>query len=122
MSRVYFKYLALSFLLAFISQSAFANCGAPDYGGSQGRLYDMVLFITTMCAYTLWITSSIAGILSVYCATQVYIKMQTGEDGIMKSIITLIGAALFLLGASMVMPAFFGFEYGGGVKQLHFHF
>lgn len=36
--------------------------------------------------------------------------MNQGEDGIAKSIMTLVGACLFLIGASVVFPAFFGYR------------
>ena len=45
--------------------------------------------------------------------------MQSGEDGVMKAIYTLIGACIFLVGASIVLPGFFGFVYGdiGGLHH-----
>ena len=39
-----------------------------------------------------------------------YIKMNTGEEGIAKSIVSLLGACLFIIGASIVFPAFFGYR------------
>ena len=110
------RFVALAVLLTFFSQSAFALCGATNYEGTQGRLYDMVTYIVTCCVYTLWLTEAIAAVLSIYGATQVYIKMQTGEDGIMKSMMVLIGAILFLLGAAVVLPGFFGFSFGGAAE------
>ena len=41
---------------------------------------------------------------------QIYIKMNTGEDGITKHILTLVGACLFIIGATIVFPAFFGYR------------
>lgn len=41
---------------------------------------------------------------------QIYVKMNTGEDGITKSVVTLVGACLFLIGAFLVFPAFFGYR------------
>ena len=40
----------------------------------------------------------------------IYIKMNTGEDGVVKSIVSLVGACLFIIGASIVFPAFFGYR------------
>ena len=45
-----------------------------------------------------------------HSALQIYIKMNTGEDGVTKSILTLIGASLFMIGASILFPAFFGYQ------------
>lgn len=47
---------------------------------------------------------------AVIAAFQIYIKMNTGEDGITKHILTLVGACLFIIGASIVFPAFFGYR------------
>ena len=46
----------------------------------------------------------------VVAALQIYIKMNTGEDGVVKSIVSLVGACLFIIGASIVFPAFFGYR------------
>ena len=48
--------------------------------------------------------------LVVVAALQIYIKMNTGEDGVVKSIVSLVGACLFIIGASIVFPAFFGYR------------
>ena len=67
-------------------------------------------YVVTMMLYVLYLCYTIAGILTVVSALQIYIKMNTGEDGITKSIMTLIGACLFIIGASIVFPAFFGYQ------------
>ena len=46
----------------------------------------------------------------VISALQIYIKWNTGEDGIVKSILMLFGACMFIIGASIVFPAFFGYR------------
>ena len=48
--------------------------------------------------------------MAIISALQIYIKMNTGEDGITKSIMTLIGAIIFMISASIVFPAFFGYQ------------
>lgn len=111
--RRYARTFLLVALMLLFSGATHATCGATNYDGTAGKLYDMTKFILVCCVYCLWITEAIASILSVYGATQVYIKMQTGEDGIMKNIMMLVGAVLFLISATIVMPAFFGFTYGG---------
>ena len=45
-----------------------------------------------------------------HIALQIYIKWNTGEDGIVKSILMLFGACMFIIGASIVFPAFFGYR------------
>lgn len=61
-------------------------------------------------AVVLYICYSIASVLVIVSAFQIYIKMNTGEDGIVKSFLSLLGACLFIIGASIVLPAFFGYR------------
>jgi hypothetical protein len=63
-----------------------------------------------MMLYVLWLCYAIAAIMVIISALQIYIKMNTGEDGITKSIMMLIGACIFMIGASIVFPAFFGYQ------------
>ena len=53
---------------------------------------------------------AVAGGFAVIAAFQIYIKMNTGEDGITKHILTLVGSCLFIIGATIVFPAFFGYR------------
>ena len=46
----------------------------------------------------------------IVSALQIYINWNTGDQDIIKSIITLVGACLFIIGASIVFPAFFGYR------------
>lgn len=69
----------------------------------------MELFsIKIRCTFQL--VSTIAGICVIVSGFQIYVKMNTGEDGITKSVVTLVGACLFLIGAFLVFPAFFGYR------------
>lgn len=67
-------------------------------------------FVVTMMLYVQYICCTIAGVYVIVSVCQIYIKMNTGEDGITKSIMTLVGACLFLIGAFYVFPAFFGYR------------
>lgn len=104
-------YLLLLALLS-LAQPVIANCGTTDYSGNSGRLYNMVVFVLTCCTAVLYLLYAIAALLSIYSATSIYIKMQAGEDGFTKSIIVLVGSCIFLLIATIVLPAFFGFQFG----------
>ena len=81
-----------------------------NYSWGADALATMHDYVVTMMLYVLYLCYTIAGILTIVSALQIYIKMNTGEDGITKSIMTLIGACLFIIGASIVMPAFFGYQ------------
>lgn len=97
-------------LCTTIPYSAFAKCGGVNYSWGADALATMHDYVVTMMLYVLYLCYTIAGILTVVSALQIYIKMNTGEDGITKSIMTLIGACLFIIGASIVFPAFFGYQ------------
>ena len=67
-----------------------------------------VPFITKLCY-------AIASLLSLYSATNIYLKLQYGEEGFTKSVMTLVFSILFLIASTTVMPAFFGIRsYPGG--------
>ena len=105
------RYLMVLLLVA-VSLSASADCGSTDYSGSMGRLYDMVVYVLNMCVFTMRLMYAVASVLAIYSATSIYIKLQAGEEGFTKSVLVLVGSCLFLIGATIVMPAFFGFSYG----------
>ena len=107
----YKTYTLLSVLLV-LTQPVMATCGTTDYSGNSGRLYNMVVYILTCCTAVLYLLYAIAALLSIYSATNIYIKMQTGEEGFTKSILILVGSCIFLLVATIVLPAFFGFQFG----------
>ena len=78
--------------------------------GRRFTLATMHDYVVTMMLYVLYICYAFASVFAVVSALQIYIKMNTGEDGITKSITTLVGACLFIIGASIVFPAFFGYR------------
>lgn len=51
-----------------------------------------------------------ASIVAIIGALQIYIKMNTGEGDVTKSIMMLVGACLFMIGATIIFPAFFGYN------------
>jgi type IV secretory pathway VirB2 component (pilin) len=63
-----------------------------------------------MLLYTVYLCYAIAGIVAVIASLQIYIKMNVGEEGIKKEIIMVVGAILFIIAASIVMPAMFGYQ------------
>lgn len=109
MRKIMKKRYFLAFLFTAICLTASASCGTTDYSGSSGKLYDMVV---AMCSLTVQLLYAIAAVLSIYSATSIYIKLQAGEEGFTKSVMVLVGSCLFMIGATIVMPAFFGFNFG----------
>ena len=98
---------ALCFSLPY---TAFAKSGSVNYSWGADALATMHDYVVTMMLYIQVICYAIAGICVIVSICQIYIKMNTGEDGITKSIMTLVGACLFLIGAFYAFPAFFGYR------------
>ena len=79
------------------------------------RFY-IVLIISTVTSkvqhvlYVLYLLYAIAAIVAIYASLQIYIKMNTREEGIIREIMMVVGACLFIIGASIVFPAFFGYR------------
>jgi hypothetical protein len=89
-------------------------CGGTNYNQGINALMGMTSFVTTMMTCTMSITTAVAGIVSLIGALNIYIKMNTGQEGITKSIVMLVGGVLFMIAATITMPAFFGFSYASG--------
>lgn len=109
----------LSVSLLLISQivhgQEIAN-GCPRYDLSMQALKDMTEEIVLTMGYVVALMYAVAAVLSVYGVTVVYIKMTTGEPGVTKSIVQLVGTCLFLISAFVVLPAFFGYQLLGPDK------
>ena len=93
-----------------VALTASAKCGGVDYSWGADALAMMHDFVVTMMLYVLYILYAVASIVVIYASLQIYIKMNMGEDGIKKEIMMVVGACLFLIGASIVFPAFFGYQ------------
>ena len=63
-----------------------------------------------MMIYTVDVLYAVASIMVIVSALQIYIKMNNHEGDITKSIMMLLGGILFMIGAMIVMPAFFGYQ------------
>ncbi|MCH5239422.1 MAG: DUF4134 domain-containing protein [Muribaculaceae bacterium] len=89
---------------------ALAKCGGVDYSWGADGLAKAHDFVVTMMLYVVYIAYAVAGIVAVIASLQIYIKMNIGEEGIKKEILLVVGACLFIIGASVVLPAFFGYR------------
>ena len=67
-------------------------------------------YVVTMMLYVLYLTYAIAALVTIYASLQIFIKMNAGEEGIVKEILMVVGACMFMIGASIVFPAFFGYQ------------
>lgn len=82
----------LSALCTLLPCSVFAKSGGVNYSWGADALASMHDYVVTMMLYVQYIIYAVAGGFAVIAAFQIYIKMNTGEDGITKHILTLVGA------------------------------
>ena len=100
--------LALAGML--VTQIASARSGGVDYSWGAGALAKAHDYAVTMMLYVLYVCYAIGSIMAIISALVIYFKMQYHEGDVMKSLMTLFGAILFIIGASIVFPAFFGYR------------
>lgn len=89
---------------------ASAKSGAVNYSWGADALATMHDFVITNMMYVLYVCMAIATVFGIVSALQIYFKMNLGEDGVTKAIVRLVGAILFIIGASIVLPSFFGYR------------
>ena len=97
-------------MLGIIPMSAYAKCGGVNYSWGADALASMHDYVVTMMLYVLYICYALATVVGIISALQITIKMNIGEDGVKKAIMMLVGAILFIISASIVFPAFFGYR------------
>lgn len=86
------------------------NAVVSIIAGGADALSNAHDFTVTMMLYVVYLVYAIAAIVAIIGALQIYIKMNTGEGDVTKSIMMLIGACLFMIGATILFPAFFGYN------------
>ena len=104
------KKTVCALLMLTVPCFAFATSGAVNYSWRADAFAIMPDLALMSMMYVLYICYAVASVLAVISALQIYIKWNTGEDGIVKSILMLFGACMFIIGASIVFPAFFGYR------------
>ena len=97
-------------MLGIIPMSVYAKCGGVNYSWGADALASMHDYVVTMMLYVLYICYALATVVGIISALQIAIKMNIGEDGVKKAIMMLVGAILFIISASIVFPAFFGYR------------
>lgn len=97
-------------LCALVAPPAVAKCGGVDYSWGASALAQAHDYVVTMMLYVLYLVYAVSSLVAIIGALQIYFKMTTGEGDVTKSIMMLIGACLFIIGASIVFPAFYGYQ------------
>ena len=103
-----FMFMLGIMLLQTLSSSA--KCGGVDYSWGANALANAHDYTVTMMLYVVYLAYAIAAIVAIIGALQIYFKMTTGEGDVTKSIMILVGACLFMIGAFILFPAFFGYN------------
>lgn len=103
--------LILFTLCSTIPYPVLAKCGGVNNSWGADALATMHDYVVTMMLFVLYLAYAFAAILAIVSALQIYIKMNSGEDGITKSIMQLVGACLFIISASVVFPALFEYRF-----------
>lgn len=112
--RIVVLFAFLLLLTPLYADAGYVANGSTYYGLGTGALEVMTREVLATMGYVVGILYAIASLTAIYNATVIYVKLQAGEDGFVKSVMMLVGAVLFLIGATIVMPAFFGYSYAGG--------
>lgn len=107
--RCLFRFL-LTLCLVSVTSRLLALCGSVDYSKGAEALSDATHFMGTLTMYVIDISYAVAAIVVVVSALQIYVKMTYHEGEVLKNIMMLMGGILFMIAASLVMPAFFGYQ------------
>lgn len=84
--------------------------GGVNYSLTTSALSHMTTEVVLTMGYVVGLLYAIASLLAIYNATVIYIKLNAGEEGFTKSVMMLVGAIIFLIGATVILPAFFGYQ------------
>ena len=107
-----FVLLLPALLSAVLAGAVTVSNGGVNYSLTAQALADMTDEVILTLGYVVGLLYAVASLTAIYNATVIYIKLQSGEDGFTKSVMMLVGAILFLIGATIVLPAFFGYNAG----------
>ena len=99
-------------LLFGCSLDIFAGAGVSDYSKTAQSLDQLVVWVSSIGAKVVAIIYAGAAVLCMYSIATIYIKIQTGDGGMMKGVYMLIGSAIFIVSSIKVIPAMFGLGHG----------
>ncbi len=114
-SNLFLKCFALVLLMVMCAADTYAavvSNGGTRYDLTAQALADMTDEVVLTMGYLVGLVYAVASLTAIYNATVIYIKLQTGEEGFVKSVLMLVGSVMFLIGATIVLPAFFGYNAG----------
>lgn len=100
----------ITLLFAFLPAICYARCGAVDYTMGSDGLSNAVYWLILITMNVLDVLYAGAAVLVIVSALQIYIRINSGEGEVTKSIMMLVGGCLFMIFAPIVMEGIFGFE------------
>lgn len=108
------KRLLVLLMLLSVSSVIYAaiSDGSTRYDLTAQALANMTDEVVLTMGYVVGLVYAVASLTAIYNATVIYIKLNAGEEGFMKSVLMLVGSIMFLIGATIVLPAFFGYNSG----------
>lgn len=108
------KRLIVLMILLSVSSVIYAaiSDGSTRYDLTAQALANMTDEVVLTMGYVVGLVYAVASLTAIYNATVIYIKLNAGEEGFMKSVLMLVGSIMFLIGATIVLPAFFGYNSG----------
>lgn len=111
---IFVRYAVLFFAVmqSGVTYAVTVSNGGTNYSLTAQALAEMTEEVVLTMGYVVGLLYAIASLLAIYNATVIYIKLQSGEEGFTKSVMMLVGAILFLISATIVLPAFFGYNLG----------
>ena len=104
------RFLPLLGILLMLPLAIYARCGAVDYTMGADGLANAVYWLVLITMNTMDVLYAGAAVIVIVSALQIYIRMNTGEGEVTKSIMMLIGGCLFMILAPIVIDGIFGFE------------
>ena len=108
------KRLLVLMMLLSVSSVIYAaiSDGSTRYDLTAQALANMTDEVVLTMGYVVGLVYAVASLTAIYNATVIYIKLNAGEEGFIKSVLMLVGSIMFLIGATIVLPAFFGYNSG----------
>ena len=100
----------LSLYAALTPALASAKCGNVDYSWGADALASAHDYAVTMMLNIVYMCYAVTGIVVIISALQIYIKMNTGEEGVKKNIMMQVPACQILKGATIVLRPFYGYQ------------
>lgn len=99
-----------NYMIYLVNHLVSAGMGCCDYTQGSKALAESTEYFSAMLIVVVKMTGAIASILTLYNSISIYIKWNHGEDGISKSVTMLVGSAMFMIAADIILPAFFGYS------------